>query len=154
MGVLADIWDAVPELWGGDFWRRLFTKPLEAPLRDPALALGSGLAAGAVVASVALAPAALAGAGGLVLSAGQAIVAGGLKLAAPVVGAWEAWELWDIGQEAARSYIRRQEGRPYERPAPSLEGTVSSARGLVAVPSAFPVGDWAGLFNGQTVILQ
>lgn len=81
MGVLEDIWATGKQVGTADFWRRIVSEPLAAPLADPVLAAKSAAVGAAATLAVA---------GGIlvvpVVAKGVAALFGATKVAAPVVG--------------------------------------------------------------------
>ena len=105
-------------------WGELFTKRFwigqgshAGVLRDPTAAMRLHPAEtiqGAAIPLLIYGGAAAAGAAGTALAAGGAKVAAvGTGTALKGVAAWELWQLWDLGQEAARTGLRRWEHAPY-----------------------------------------
>lgn len=72
MGLLGDIWEALPQLVTADFWHRIVTRPFEAVRQMPDVAIKSGLVAGAAVAT-----------GGLALKAAPVVFGAAKAAAAP-----------------------------------------------------------------------
>lgn len=70
------LWDAAGQVFSTDFWTRLLTRPWEAVIQHPGVALASGVIAGATVATGGLilkAAPVVAGVAGTVFGAGRAV---------------------------------------------------------------------------------
>ena len=150
------LWDAAGQVFSADFWTRLVTRPWEAVIQHPGVALGSGAVAGAIVATGGLALKAapvVAGVAKTLLGVGKAVAAPASFAVRHPILTFAAVTQANLPTEIVRAFAARPAAPPTPAPiqAPQAVPAPPSTRQTIVQPARGPFiqqgQDWQAMFG-------